>query len=127
VIADSPQFIAARVALAGSLAQRGETAAAIAQYKEILKADPAWAGMHEALARLYYASGDNARALDELNPALTATPANPFLLELRGDTLARLQRRGEAVADWTQALKLAPDRNSARRLSKKLGDTRGRA
>jgi Flp pilus assembly protein TadD len=127
VMADAPEFIAAKVALAGSLAQRGETTAAIAQYKEILKADPGWAGIHEALARLYYASGDNARALDELNPALTATPANPFLLELRGDTLARLQRRGEAAADWAQALKLAPDRNSARRLSKKLTDARAHA
>ena len=124
VIADSPEFIAARVALAGSLAQRGETAAAIAQYQEILRADPASAGMHEALARLYYASGDDRGALDELNPALTSAPANPFLLELRGDTLARLQRRAEAIADWTQALKLAPDRNSARRLSKKLADAR---
>jgi tetratricopeptide (TPR) repeat protein len=127
VLADTPEFITARVALAGSLAQRGDTAAAIAQYKEILIADPAWAGMHEALARLYYASGDNARALAELNPALTAAPSNPFLLELRGDTLSRMQRRGDAVADWTQALKLAPDRNATRRLSKKLADAHSRA
>ncbi len=127
VIADSPEFIAARVSLAGSLAQRGDTAAAIAQYKEILKTDPTWAGVHEALARLYYASGDNRGALDELDPALTSAPANPFLLELRGDTLARMQRRSEAVADWTEALKLAPDRNSARRLSKKLANVRTRA
>jgi tetratricopeptide (TPR) repeat protein len=120
VIADSPQFLAPRVSLAASLAERKQTAAAIAQYREILRLDPEWIGVHEALAKLYLETGDTAAAMQELDSSLRATPSNPYLLETRGDLMAKLGRASEAAADWSAALKSATDRAAGARLARKL-------
>jgi tetratricopeptide (TPR) repeat protein len=119
-IEDFPKFLPARVSFAGFLEQRGDAAAAIAQYREILSLDPAWAAAHERLARLYLSSGETEKSLDELTSALTQTPRSPFLLELRGDVLERQGRAAEARAAWSEASQAAPDRTAAARLKKKL-------
>jgi hypothetical protein len=54
LIRDLPDYIAAPVARAESLARRGDKAGAIRQYREILIAKPDWAGAHETLAGLYF-------------------------------------------------------------------------
>ena len=117
---DSPDYIEAPVAWAESLAQRGDKARAIQQYKDVLLKKPDWPGAHEALANLYLSSGDAANALLEAESAQRRAPQNPFLLELRGDAEFQLHRVTDARVDWNNALSHAPDKASASRIKRKL-------
>jgi len=89
-------------------------------HNAILDLKPDYSGAHEALARLYLASGDNPAGLTEVNAELSRTPSNPFLLELRGDLEIRLGLKTEAQADWKKALSIAPDKAAAARIRTKL-------
>jgi tetratricopeptide (TPR) repeat protein len=116
----NPDFLPTRIAYAESLAERGQPRAAIDQYEEIVRAKPDYVGAHGALAKLYLAADQAARALSEADGALAHSPSNAALLELRGDAHARLGDQPAARADWTKALDAAPDRALRTRVTKKL-------
>lgn len=52
-------------------------------------------------------------AMDELNQHLASNPNNPIALNLRGDCAAAQANYKAAIADYTQAIKLAPSSASA--------------
>jgi tetratricopeptide (TPR) repeat protein len=116
----APDFLPSRIAYADSLAERGQTGAAIVEYERIATDKPEYVGAREALARLYLQQGQPALALGHLNSALGQSPANGALLELRGDAQARLGNNTAARADWSNALDSAPDRSVKGRLERKL-------
>ncbi len=65
--------------------------------------DPLYEKYGEAAAR-----GDYDVALEELNKLVSASPANAMFLCSRGDALARLGRHEEALADFSESLRLYP-------------------
>ena len=101
-------FLPSRIAYAGSLADRGEPKAAIAQYEQIVAGKPEYVGAREALAKLYLEQNQANRALTEIERGLARSPSNTALLELRGDAHARLgedRRRPQGLAGrpWSRA------------------------
>ncbi|HLK20315.1 MAG TPA: tetratricopeptide repeat protein [Bryobacteraceae bacterium] len=119
-IQDAPDFLPTRIAYAGSLAERGEKAAAIDLYEKIIAEKADYVGAREALARLYLGQGQAAKALDEVDRALVRSSSNAALLELRGDAHARLGQESAAREDWTRAMNVAADRGFRARVNKKL-------
>lgn len=116
----APDFLPSRIAYAASLAERGESAAAIVQYEQIVAEKPEYVGAQEALAKLYLGQGQASRAVDEIDRALARSPSNPALLELRGDAHARLGQDAAAREDWNNALNAAPDHAFRARVNRKL-------
>ncbi len=119
-LARDPMFTLSRVSYAESLAGRGQRRNAIEQYERLVEDKPDYVAARESLARLYLAENDLARAMAELKPAIGQAPANPALVELRGDVEAKLGDSASAKADWQQALDASPDREAKSRIEKKL-------
>ncbi len=74
-------------------------------YDNFLKPDPAVTGkyIHQMNAEQYLSSGDNAKALDEINLALGFSPTDPGLLVMRGVIQTRLGNNELASADFNAA------------------------
>jgi len=115
-----PTFTLSRVSYAESLAGRGQRRSAIEQYERLVQDKPDYVTARESLARLYLADNDPSRAIAELKPAIDQAPANPALLELRGDVEAKLGDSASAKADWQQALGASPSGEAKSRIEKKL-------
>jgi tetratricopeptide (TPR) repeat protein len=113
-------FTLSRVSYAESLATRGQRREAIQQYERLVQDKPDYIAARESLARLYLAENDPSRALAELKPAIDQAPANPSLVELRGDIEAKLGDSASAKAAWQQALDASQTREAKTRIEKKL-------
>ena len=74
----------------------------------------------EALARLYLARNQPAAAVAQLEASLKLSPANPSLLELRGDVALVEGQKDAARQDWMRSLAAAPDTAAKSRLKRKL-------
>ena len=116
----SPDYLPSRLSLAGTLAERGENAAAIEEYRKILEAKPGYPAARIALASLLAKTGDSGAALQELRQVSTEGSQNPDIFEAIGDLEAGRQNVGEARAAYQSALKLAADRAARKRIGNKL-------
>ncbi|HYL76161.1 MAG TPA: tetratricopeptide repeat protein [Bryobacteraceae bacterium] len=115
----SPDYIPSRLSLAGTLADRGDTAAAIEEYGKVLAAKPGYVAARLARANLL-AKTDPAAALVELRE-VTKTDAQDFaIFEQIGDLEAGRKNSAEAKAAYQSALSLAPDRGARKRIGNKL-------
>jgi Flp pilus assembly protein TadD len=103
--ADRPEN---RTNLGGFLADRGNHAAAEAEYRAALKLDvrftPAWAN----LADLMRAQGRETDAESTLREGLTKAPADATLHHALGLALVRQQRPDEALRELKRATELEP-------------------
>ncbi len=103
--ADRPEH---RTNLGGFLAERGDYAAAEAEYREALRLDtrfvPAWAN----LADLMRANGREANAESTLREGLAQSPADATLHHALGLSLVRQQRKDEALRELRRATELDP-------------------
>jgi predicted CXXCH cytochrome family protein len=79
-------------------AERGDTAAAAAEYRAALRVDPLFVPGYVNLADLYRAAGPAAEAARILDAGLTAVPGDPTLLHALGLQRVREGRSAEALA-----------------------------
>ena len=104
--ADRPEN---RTNLGTFLAERGDAAAAEAEYRAALSLDenfvPAWAN----LADLQRMQGNEAEAEATLRAALGVSPGNPNLRHALGLSLVRQQRNADALLELAGAAKAAPE------------------
>jgi len=115
-----PDFIASRVSLAEALQADGKFEEALAAYREIVARKPDYAGAHLAIARLLVSSNKPTEALVELEKVRAAAGAdNAEVLELMGDVAKAQGKAEEAKSYYRQAEKLATDRETRKRLSRK--------
>jgi len=113
-------FIASRVALADSLAQRGQAGMAAQEYLAVLSAKPDYVAAREALAKLYLRQNEPRSAIEQLDAALARSGPTPGLLELRADARAQAGEMDAARSDWSKALELAADGADKARIARKL-------
>ena len=118
-----PKFMPSWVAYAESLVARGSAAEAALQFEGIVAAKPDYVAAREALARLYLARRQAAAALAQLDASLKLSPANPSLLELRGDAELLEGLNEAARQDWFRSLASA-SAAARSRLKRKLAALR---
>ncbi|MEX2262568.1 MAG: tetratricopeptide repeat protein [Bryobacteraceae bacterium] len=112
-------YLPSRLGLAETLGRRGDTAGAIAEYREVLKLRPEYTAARLAVAELLEKSGDADGALAELVTARNAEADNPAILERIGDLEKARGRMAEAATAYEQALENA-DRETTKRIRKKM-------
>ena len=101
------------------MADTGDNAGAIEQYREVLNSKPGYVAAHTALAKLLAKTGDREGALAEYREA-SKQDQNPEILEQMGDLEAAANRSAEARTAYESALKQAPDRAARKRINNKL-------
>jgi tetratricopeptide (TPR) repeat protein len=95
--------------LLGQVAERlGDVRGAIGQYQAAIGEDPRQSAARASLARLMIYGGLPDRAMELVEPGLTADPKNPQLLTARGAARAQLGQADAALADAQSAVQLAP-------------------
>ena len=89
-------------------AKHADWASAEANYATAAELAPRLPGLALARGALALATGHTAEARTFLSDAITADPANPTALILRGRTYARLHQPKAALADYAAAFRLLP-------------------
>ncbi|MGZ8497876.1 MAG: tetratricopeptide repeat protein [Candidatus Binatia bacterium] len=87
---------------------RGDSPAAIKEYRKVIELRPNSAEAHSNLAVAQKKQGDLDGAVVSLNQALELKPDNVGALTTRGSTFAELGKWNDARRDFEQALKLNP-------------------
>jgi tetratricopeptide (TPR) repeat protein len=116
----SPDYIPSHISLAGFLAERDDNAGAIQEYRTIVTLKPDYIAARLALGKLLARTGDPEGALRELRAAIESNSQNPELFEEIGDVEAAGAHAAEARAAYRQALTLAPDAATRKRIGNKL-------
>jgi tetratricopeptide (TPR) repeat protein len=111
-----PDFLPSRVSYANSLARSRQNDAAIQEYETVLVQKPDLAAAHEALARLYLAQNQPAKALTEVGP----NPVSPAMWEVLGDIRESMGQVDQSADAWRKALALTADRAGRKRIEAKL-------
>jgi len=120
-----PGYLPSRLSLAGTLAARNDTAAAIVEYQAVVKAKPEYAAARTALADLYVKNHDIQNAIEQLRETAKLDPQSSPVYERIGDLEASAGHAAEAGLAWRQALDRATDKASRKRLTGKIaGDHR---
>jgi Tfp pilus assembly protein PilF len=109
-----------RLSLAVTLADRGDNAAAIEEYRKVVAAKPDYPAARLALAGLLAKTGDTDGALDQLRETSKLDQQNGDVFEQIGDLEAGRRHAAEAAAAYQSALKLASDRAARKRINNKL-------
>lgn len=108
----APDSAQMHVIMARELARQGQEAAAIVNYREALKANPKFPGLHLELAELLYNSTTatlQAEAEPELKAALAENPQDGKAELMLGQIAAKAGDTKTAYADDSRALELQPD------------------
>ncbi|HEV2688361.1 MAG TPA: tetratricopeptide repeat protein, partial [Bryobacteraceae bacterium] len=116
----SPDYLPSRLSLAGTLADRGDNAAAIEEYRKVLASKPGYVAARLALAGLLAKTGDAEGALGELREVSKTDSQNFAIFEQIGDLEAGRQHSADAKTAYQSALGLAPDRAARKRIGNKL-------
>jgi len=120
----SPDYLPSRLSLAGTLAERGDNAAAIEEYRKILEVKPAYPAARIALAGLLAKSGETDEAIQELRRVSTEGSQNADVFEQVGDLEAGRGHAAEARAAYESAIGVASDRGMRKRIGNKLKSLR---
>ena len=107
-------------------AQRGDVAAAIADFRHAIKLDPADAPSHWHLGAALAAQGANDEALTHFSRSVELDPGNPGALNDLGLMLAVQGRFDEAAAFLERARAIDPQLADARRTLAMVQQRRGR-
>jgi predicted CXXCH cytochrome family protein len=104
--ADRPE---GRTSLANLHAQRGDAAAAIAEYRKALDIEPTFVAAYANLADLYRASGADGEAVATLREGLARNPGAAVLYHALGLAHVRQRQSAEGLKALGTAAKLAPE------------------
>lgn len=105
-VAQNPADVAARVELGNALDDVGDSAGAIAQYREAIRIDPKFARAYRNLALAHIRQGQWEAAE---SAARDAVRIEPNYVQARCDLATALGNQGkarEATREWTQAMRL---------------------
>jgi len=97
-----------RYNLGNALVDAGYLVEAEAAYREAVRLRPNYAGAVNALAAILRVHGKSAEALELVDAALAASPADPQLHLQQGRLLGQLGRVEDAVAAYSRAVNLRP-------------------
>jgi tetratricopeptide (TPR) repeat protein len=87
---------------------------AILEFRQVLRKDPDFPGIHFALGQVYWKKKDNANALGELKLALQEEPNQPLANYYAGDMLVDEQKFQEAIPHLKIAVSVYPELARAR-------------
>ncbi len=116
----NPDYLVSRISLAELLAQRGENAGAIEQYRLIVNAKPEFVAARVALGELYVKSSQAQAGVDELRAASRLDAENSSIFERIGDVEKSLNHVQEARDAYATALKLAAEKPDQKRVRTKM-------
>ena len=116
----NPDYMASRIGLAELLAERGDSAGAIEQYRVIVKALPEYTAARTALAELLIKSNQAQAGLDELRAISRLDDQNAAIWERIGDVEKSLNHAAEARDAYTTALKLESEKSDQKRVRTKM-------
>ncbi len=115
-----PNYRASRLSLAELLAERGDTAGAIEQYRVIVNQIPEYIAARIALAELLIKSNQVQPGLDELRAASRLDDQNAAVWERIGDAEKSLNHTVEARDAYATALKLEFEKSDQKRIRTKM-------
>jgi len=104
--ADRPE---GRTNLGNLYAQRGDTAAAIVEYRKAVEIDPTFVAAYANLADLYRARGADGEAIAVLREGLARNPRAAVLHHALGLALVRQKQNAEGLKELRMAAQLAPE------------------
>jgi len=104
--ADRPE---GRMNLGNLYVQRGDAAAAIAEYRKAIETDPTFEAAYTNLADVHRNSGSEAQAEAALREGLSRNPRSAALNYALGLSLVRQKRKGESLKALATAAQLAPE------------------
>jgi tetratricopeptide (TPR) repeat protein len=119
-LADAPDYLPSRLAMAESLAGAGKKAEALEQYRAVVTQKPDYVAARVAMADVLAGNGDPAAALEQLREASRRQPGNSALWERIGDIEHQRGQDTEALAAWRAALERVSDSGERKRLGKKI-------
>jgi len=105
-VAEHPEDVAARVELGNALDDAGDSAGAIAQYREAIRVNPKFARAYRNLALAYIRQGQWEAAE---SAARDAVRIEPNYVQARCDlavALSNQRKAAEAAREWMQAIRL---------------------
>ncbi len=108
------------MSLAETLADRGDNAGAIEEYRKVLAAKPGYVAARLALADLLAKTGDTDNAIEQLRELSRQDQQNGDVFEQIGDLEVGRRHAAEATSAYQSALKLASDRAARKRINNKL-------
>jgi len=114
LVKDDPLDTEVREMLASALMLSGDVEAALKQYRRIIKQDPNDSDSRYRLGILLAQQGKTDDALAELKKASQLRSDSPLFLSELAKLYAKKGRYGEAIENWSQALKEYPQGDPAR-------------
>ena len=123
-LARDPDFLPARLSLARSLDRQQRTADSIRQFELVVKQKPEYVAARLALARLYAAANDGVKAVEQAHAAAQLAPESGAVYETLGDSESAAGEAHSAAASWQKAFALTGDRDTRKRLRKKIESIR---
>lgn len=111
----APESYWADTVMARSLAARGETDQAIAEYEKALKKQPEARLIHLALGNLYWKKFDDQNAILHFEKELSRTPNNPVVNYALGHVYLERREIGRALPLLLKAVLLDPELSDARK------------
>ena len=118
-LADKPNHLPSRLALAESYAANGQGREAAAEYEEVVRLKPEYIGARVALARLQ-TKDRPAAALANLKEAARREPSDASIQESIGDLELAAGNIAGAREAYDRALKLAPDSTARKTIGRKM-------
>jgi protein O-mannosyl-transferase len=103
-----PRFAEAHMNLGSVLRSENQLDAAIAQFKIATEIQPELFAAQYNLALAYFAKGDLPNAEKEMRIAVNLRPDNPAILMNLGAVLSSQRKYEEAIACFTETIKMAP-------------------
>ncbi len=119
-LAEKPDFLPSRLALAELLGKRGDAAGAIAEYRMVIAARPEYIGARIALAAQFLKANQPEAGLEQLQAALKVESGNASLWEQAGDAHRALKQSDQSRTAYTEALKLEEDKAARKRIRAKM-------
>ncbi|HEX9341250.1 MAG TPA: tetratricopeptide repeat protein [Thermoplasmata archaeon] len=103
-----PAYVPAAVGRAAALARLDRRPEAVEAYRDVLSNDPGHVDALRGLARLSAADRQWRECLEAVDGLLRSWPSDAPALEMKGDALAALGRRPEALAAYESAAAIDP-------------------
>jgi tetratricopeptide (TPR) repeat protein len=119
-LAAQPTYLPSRLALAELLAQRGDAAGAIENYRAVIAQAPEYLGARVALAAQFAKASQPEAALEQLRIAVKGEARNASLWEQIGDAERTLNHAAESREAYSTALKLETENAGRKRLRAKM-------
>jgi serine/threonine-protein kinase len=100
------------------LSEVGRTEEALAQMKKALELEPLSVPYNGNLAMIFYRTRQYDRAIEQYQTTLELDPNDAFAHELLGNSYEQKGMQKESVAEWSRALTLTGDNESATMLKR---------